>query len=650
MRRILPPALGLVLLTFGPIYGDQTATPPPQPTGTAAISGVVTDAVTGRPIAGASMFLSGAIRAPDGRALSPIQRPQLLTDARGRFVFVDLPATHQYTVFASRSGYSVGEYEVPIRLAEGEWMREANIKMWRSSSIGGRVFDERGEPIVGASVRLFRRRMAAGHELLVQGPLATTDDRGIYRVPYLDPDRYFVAVLSVQATVPASVPDGARQLPLGGLIGRGRSAPPASRAEAQGASIDVDGRHRLVLTNFATPPPPGVGRSRAYAPVFHPNARTVAEAQAIELERGTSRNDVDFQLAPVDTIRITGRVTGAVQDAANMILRLMPRGGEQLGSGSEVATALVESDLTFAFLNVPIGDYTLVASPAMTDTSSGSSPGSLPSAPGSGPKQGYSAGYPSGVGFFAMWWRFRAGASGWSQIPIAAGNADVTGVEVPLQPMTAVRGRVVLDDPAQADPNLRFTVMLEPANGDLMLGMPFTTTAMGDTTFAFNLTGLQSGRYLFRLSRFGGWQVKSVSVRGVDVIDTGIDGTAGRDYDDVIVTASKTGAELSGFVRDGSGRPATGAVVLFPADPKWWVDYGLTPDRLQSITTGRDGSFKLMAFRDGEYYVIAVPHSQSNAWTDPRFLAASAPKATRISLKAGVASAQNLQVSEVIVK
>ena len=674
MRRILAGAARLALLTvIGTPVGlsrgsedPRLQQPASQPTGTAAISGVVTDAATGRPLAGANVFLVGVITGPDGRSVSPFQRTQVLSDARGRFVFVDLPATHLYTVAATSSGYSVGEYEgaaatrnnegiisgpssVRIQLTEGEWMRDANIRMWRLGSIGGRVVDERGEPVVGVAVRAFSRRMVAGREQLVPGPLVATDDRGIYRFAALQPARYFVAVLSVQATVPSSIADGPRRLPLGGLIARGRSQPPVSRAEAQGSSIDVDGRHRLVLTNFATPPPPSAERPRAYAPVFYPNARAVDEAQSVELGFGTSLSNIDFQLAPVAAVRISGHVTGATQDAANMILRLMPRGGEHLGSGSEVATTVVETDGSFTFLNVPAGHYTLVASPSVAEIrGGGSSQGDVPLAAGAGPARGYSTVYSNVLGMSALWWRFTAGASGWGRMPISVGNADITGVDLPLQPPAVVRGRIVLDDPAQAEPNLRFTVMLEPANGDPSLGLPNTVTATAEA--AFTIGGLQSGRYRFRISQFGGWRVKSVTVRGIDVTDDGIEGAPGREYGDVVVTATKKGAELSGFVRDASGRPTPAAVVLFPVDPSFWIDYGLTPDRLQSVRAGRDGSFKLTAFRDGDYYAIAVPLGQANAWPDPKFLAAAAIRATKVSLKAGSASVQNLQVSEVIVK
>jgi hypothetical protein len=312
---------------------------------------------------------------------------------------------------------------------------------------------------------------------------------------------------------------------------------------------------------------------------------------------------------------------------------------------------MVEADRRFVFLSVPAGNYTLLASPGVPEISGGgSSQGDLPLAAGAGPVRGYSMVYAIGGGFSALWWRFTAGAGAWGRLPLSVGNSDISGVDLALQPAGVVRGRVVFDDPAKADPAMRFTVMLEPANGDPSLGLPNATTDAGDTTYAVTIAGVQSGRYLVRVSQFRGWRVKSVTVRGIDVTDSGIEGVPGREYDEVVVTVTNTATELTGFVRDASGRPATGAVILFPIDPNRWVDYGLTPDRLQSVTAARDGSFKLTAHRDGEYFVIAVPRSQSDAWWDPKFLAAAAPKATRISLKPGAPNIQNLQMSEVIVK
>jgi hypothetical protein len=598
--------------------------------------------------------------------VEPIRRPSVLTDARGRFVFVNLSSTPRYTLVATHPGYAVGDYEnperartsvetgvdqtLPIELAEGEWKGDANIRMWRLGSIGGRVTDERGEAVVGAAVRLFARRLMAGREQVIQGPVAATDDRGVYRLPFVDPGRYVVAVLSVQSTVPASAPDGPRALPLGGLEGRG-ARPPVAAAEAQGASIDVDGRHRLVLTNFATPPPPDAGRPRAYAPVFHPDARAVDHAQPVEIGVGTARADIDFQLQPVATATVTGRVSGGDEDATNMFLRLMAPGTEHLGFGSEVATTVVEADGSFTFLGVPAGDYTLIASPAVPEGASGSSVGRLPKSVGYGSAQGLSLVYPAADASF-MWWRSAAGAGLWGRMPISVGGSDVSGLDLRLQSAGSVRGRVVFDDPDPPDPGTRFPILLEPANGDPSLGVPNAFTAAGDETYAFEIDGLQGGRYLVRLISFYGrtWRVKSVTAGGIDATESGFDGSGGLTHDDVVVTLTRTGADLSGVVRNPDGSPAHGAVIVFPVDSRRWVDYGLTPDHLRSESIGADGSYAVSRMPDGDYHVIAVPARQRDGWLDPAFLAAAARSAARVELATGAPTSRDLRLSEVVVR
>jgi protocatechuate 3,4-dioxygenase beta subunit len=666
MHRTLCAALltGVALIATGRFSGAVGQSVPPAPqtgdTGTAAISGVVSDAVTGRPIAGASVALYG--RRPDAPQQAPQTWPFVVTDARGRFVFVNLSPTLRYLLRASRSGYSGGTYPVsgntsarvgqdlPITMVDGEWLRDANIRMQRPGSISGRVLDERGEPVVGAAVRLFSRRLLAGHERLVPGPVTTTDDLGMYRMPYLQPGRYVVAVLSVQATVPATIPDGPRLLPVGGLVGRGSSESPGSRPEVRGASVDVDGRHRLVLTSFATPPPAGGGRPRLYAPLFYPNARSVGEALTVEIEPGMAGSDVDFQLVPVPAARVSGRVSGGGPDTAHMLLRLMALGTEHFGFGSEVATTLVETNGEFTFLNVPAGAYTLIASPAVADASSGSSQGRVPSAVGYSAAQGYSGGYPD-AGIGVMLWRSGAGRDVWGRVPVSVGEGDITGIDVPMRRAATVRGRIVFDDPAPPAPNERFTVQLEPANGDLSLGVPFASTAAGDASHAFELSGVQGGRYVFRLQQFRGWRVRSVTVGGVDVTGAGVDGTLGRDYEGVVVTATKSGGELKGFVRDSNGRLAAGAaVMLFPADPRLWVDYGIVPDRLASTHAESDGTYSFTSVQDGDYLAVAVPPTQAGEWLSAKFLAAAAPHATRISLRTGAPRTQDLRVTEVVVK
>jgi hypothetical protein len=656
MRRLVWIALAVTLLASRPLSSAQSPVPTVQspasqtPAATGAISGVVTDAATGRPIAGASV--SVFVNVPAARR--PPAPPSVLTDVRGRFVLVDLAGGQMYEVGASRSGYAPAGPRTTVALADGEWRRDVNLRLSRAGSIAGRVIDERGEPMVGTPVQLFFRRMLAGRERLVESAVVTTDDRGVYRFALVRPGAHYLGVLSVQATVPVSLADGPRRGPLGGLLPEGRASPGAQQAEAQGASIDVDGRHRLVLTSFATPPPPGSDRSRAYAPVFYPNARSLADARPIELGVGESRTNVDFQLTPVPAARLSGRVSGSVQNAANMLLRLMPHGAEHLGFGMEAATTIVEADGSFTFLNVPAGSYTLVASPSIPEIGSsaggGISEGRLPTrAPGLGRVLGLSVAYPPALEYSATWWRASAGEGVWGRMPVTVGETDLSGIELRLQPAASVRGRVVFDDPSQLDPSQRFTVSLEPANGDSSLGVPFALTAAGDTSYTFSIPGLEGGRYLFRFQAFGGWRVASIMSNGADVTETGFDGSSGQDYSGVVVTVTKTGAALSGRIADRNGRPASGGVMLFPVDPASWVDYGLTPQRLRSTSAG-DGTFTLTAIPDGDYYVIAVPATQTSAWTDPRFLRAAVGQATRVSLTTGAPRTVALVISEVVVR
>ncbi len=97
-RRVL--IFGLLCVT-GMAVRAQQVSPRPAPTG--AISGIVTDAITRRPIAGAIVSITITSGGP-GAANPNSQRAQL-TDTQGRFVFRHLPPSDRYSLSVDKYGY-----------------------------------------------------------------------------------------------------------------------------------------------------------------------------------------------------------------------------------------------------------------------------------------------------------------------------------------------------------------------------------------------------------------------------------------------------------------------------------------------------------------------------------------------------------------
>jgi hypothetical protein len=623
--------------------------PPPQARATGAITGVVVDGSTNAPVEGAVVFLR--LSGP-----TQVRQTRQITDDKGRFAFIDLPPGDNYTLSATCTGYAGSTYgrdyqsavnaARPIAIAEGEWFAGARITMWPSPSVSGTVTDEAGEPVVGAYVRVVPLFSAGGHDHIAAGPIAITDDRGMYRIGNLTPGRYLVQVPSVQATAPASYTDAQ----LSGFTPQFEASERASgRAISIVPSLGVDPAARLVVGQYATPPPPVNGRLQAYPITFHPSATSLERATVLELKAGDERSNVDVRLMAVPTARIAGTVRGAPESFPMLILRLLPSGLEELGLGSEAAIATVAADGSFVFLGVPAGSYVIESTGAVAQYtmeplgSPGSNSNQLPRPLGQ--SGGYSAdsvkAAPPGMSFMVQSGRaFDAGTFG--RLPVTVDARDQTGLVLSLRSTSTLRARVVFErDPnQQAAAPQTFPLYLEPANGDARLGRPQRKFAVADPVFEF----VQPGEFFLRGTGYQGWIVKSILWDGREYADRPFDLAATPDISGVVITATNAAPILTGAVRDARGSAVDAAVIAFPVDPAGWSNYGFTPPRIEATTASTTGVFRMRPLPAGDYYIIAVPRAQVDAWMDPAFFKRAAPNATQVTLKWGATSTVDLKV------
>jgi hypothetical protein len=606
------------------------------------------DGATGKPIGGATVsFWSFDTHDPRSYQQS------MLTDAKGRFVFLRLPTTDGCNLYASKSGYADGGL-VPgggfgidraMALKQGEWVPNVTLTLWRNGGISGRVVDESNEPVVGIPVRALRVILAAGLPHVAVGRIGTTDDRGIYRIGSLPPGKYLVMVPSVQSSAPVSTSALT-------LAGRRTDAKPNEPPLINGAGLNVGG-DRLVIGNYVTPPP-ATDRLMAYPTVFYPGARQLTSATPIDLAPGQEKGGVDFALQPVPAVRVSGTVISAGTLDPNFVLRLLPRGSEGLGVGGEQATALVSASGAFTFLAVPAGSYTIDAGLNVTRFSAAAAWG--PHTPGMLHVQFGGASAPSApddVGIAMQ--RKDVVDREWAELPIDVGADDVTVLRITLRPSVTVSGEIVWDGPPGNHLNLATGqtypaipgVQLEPADGDARL-FPTRTGLGPPATQQFSVAGLRAGEYVIRPSVYAGTTVVRIVANGQDVTTRTIDTTSG-DISGVGVKMATKPTRISGSVRDVTEPGRKTSVVAFPVEKRQWSRYGLTPLTIKTVSFAGP-RYTLTGLPPGEYFVVAVDAAFGGGWRDPAWLDAASRVATRVTLEWEEPVTVDLPLSRVQVK
>ena len=571
------------------------------------ITGHVVDGSTGRPLTDVLVILN--VTPPSVEATQRQQR--VMVDGDGQFFFGGL-AAGTYTIAAMKPGYLRGAYGsarwergpaspwAQIVVRAGESRPPLKIALWRPATISGAVTDERGEPVVGVTVRAFvRTNQIVGPRFASVASLATTDDRGAYRITGLTPGQYLVAVVSIAATFQPGGLAAALQATKDPQL-RGEVTAVSSELSLVGSATNQQFGDLVLLTQSSMPIPPAFApgrRMEVYPTTFYPGAAVATAADAIAVQSGDDRTNVNIQLKPVPTIRISGRLNMPESIAGPKAVRLVPASLSGMISESrlETATALSAADGTFTFLGVPAGQYLLRVTTPMPPAG-----GNAPAPPGAAPLM-------------------------WAAEPLSVGDTDISDLSITLRPGIDVSGRVEFraDKPGQIE---GYPMSIWPADGG-----PDRATAEFDSQGAGTFRArIVPGRYFFVADT--PWFVVAVTYNGQDVSDTAVD-VKGDAVSGITVILSRESTRLSGTVQRAQGTAAgETSVFVFPVNRDNWSGAGLTRRRLVRQITSDAGAFEIRNLPPGEYFIVAIEEQTPIDWPDPKTIEALSRLATRMTL------------------
>jgi protocatechuate 3,4-dioxygenase beta subunit len=353
--------------------------------------------------------------------------------------------------------------------------------------------------------------------------------------------------------------------------------------------------------------PPGQSDDRTgYAPSFYPGTATLADAERVTLAVGQEAQNISFAVTPIRFATISGTVSNSSGGPVLALNIWLTTAGPNAKPENR-AGGSGRADGTFVIPNVPPGDYSL---------------------------------------------RIMTGAFGQQEMatmPVTVAGQDVTGLNLVIAPAATVTGRVIFEGNPPSPPRVAIEAV-PAAPGDS--GFHANVAHRPDGTF--EIRGLWD-RQIFRASAapVGGpmdrsadaspWFLKSVTIEGKDITDSGYEFKPGQQVAGVEIVLTDRVTVVSGAVQDERGRPISDyAVVAFAADSDKW---GPGTRFVRAARPDQDGKFQIKGLPPGSYQVIALEYLENGEEGDPARLEKWKTMGTRVTLEEGEAKSTIVKIS-----
>lgn len=285
MKRYL--AIVLVMWTGTAFTQEQPAPRAPVAPATYQVSGVVVNAVTGETLAGVRLTLgpNGVARQRAMLRQGPRNEASNVRETRsaadGTFAF-DHVGTGKYSLAAARHGFTQQEFDQHEQFSSAIVVGSEKVStglrfaLEPDASISGTIVDDHNDPVMNASVLLFRAGVQQGRRGIFRVQQTMSNDIGRYRLSHLRPGKYYVAVSATPWYAENGRFGGLRAMPAGAIVGGGGGMAPNNYNPA----LDV-----------------------AYPLTFYPGVTDSNQAEAVRLDAG-QQEDADFTLAPVPSLHL----------------------------------------------------------------------------------------------------------------------------------------------------------------------------------------------------------------------------------------------------------------------------------------------------------------------------------------------------------